>query len=60
LKRYVVLHAMGSIPDKESKWPITQTEGCPAVAPSFLEGLAPILDNAPKNVLLYIYYGNME
>jgi hypothetical protein len=57
LKRYVVLHAMGSIPEKESKWPITQTEGCPAVAPAFLAELAPVLDNAPKNVLLYIYYG---
>ncbi|MEO5592671.1 MAG: murein L,D-transpeptidase catalytic domain-containing protein [Chitinophagaceae bacterium] len=56
LKRYVVLHSMGSIPDTESKYPITQTEGCPAVAPVFLEELATILDNAPKNVLLYIYY----
>ena len=58
LKRYVVLHAMGSIPYEESKWPITQTEGCPAVAPAFLEELAPILDNAPRNVLLYIYNGS--
>lgn len=57
LKRYVVLHAMGSIPYNESKWPITQTEGCPAVSPAFLNELAPILDHAPKNVLLYIYYG---
>ncbi|MEP6747463.1 MAG: murein L,D-transpeptidase catalytic domain-containing protein [Bacteroidota bacterium] len=57
LKRYVVLHAMGSIPAKESKWPITQTEGCPAVSPAFLEQLAHILDSAPKNVLLYIYFG---
>ena len=60
VKRYVVLHAMGSIPDKESKWPITQTEGCPAVAPAFLEQLAPILDNAARNVLLYIYYGETK
>lgn len=58
LKRYVVLHAMGSIPYEESKWPIAQTEGCPAVAPAFLEELAPILDNAPRNVLLYIYNGS--
>ena len=58
VKRYVVLHAMGSIPYEESKWPITQTEGCPAVAPAFLAELAPILDNAPKNVLLYIYNGS--
>ncbi|MEP7278499.1 MAG: murein L,D-transpeptidase catalytic domain-containing protein [Bacteroidota bacterium] len=57
LKRYVVLHSMGSIPNAESKWPITQTEGCPAVAPAFLEELANILDNAPRNVLLYIYCG---
>lgn len=58
LKRYVVLHSMGSVPSVESKWPITQTEGCPAVAPDFLVELASILDKAPKNVLLYIYSGN--
>jgi len=58
IKRYVVLHSMGSIPEDESPYPITQTEGCPAVAPAFLEELASILDHAPKNVLLYIYYGN--
>ncbi len=58
LKRYVVLHSMGSIPSVESKWPITQTEGCPAVAPDFLLELASILDKSPKNVLLYIYNGN--
>ncbi|MEO5681905.1 MAG: murein L,D-transpeptidase catalytic domain-containing protein [Chitinophagaceae bacterium] len=60
LKRYVVLHAMGSIPDEESKWPITQTEGCPAVSPAFLHELAPLLDNAEKSVLLYIYYGDSK
>jgi hypothetical protein len=57
LKRYVVLHSMGSIPYAESKYPITQTEGCPAVAPEFLQELADILDNAPKKILLYIYNG---
>jgi hypothetical protein len=57
LKRYVVLHSMGSIPPVESKWPITQTEGCPAVAPGFLVELAAILDRSPKNILLYIYNG---
>ena len=60
LKRYVVLHSMGGIPDAETKYPIIQTEGCPAVAPGFLAELAPILDNAPKNVLLYIYFGNND
>jgi hypothetical protein len=58
VKRYVVLHSMGSIPEEESIYPITQTEGCPAVAPAFLDQLIPIIDNAPKNILLYIYYGN--
>ena len=57
LRRYVVLHAMGSIPEAESKWAITQTEGCPAVAPSFLAQLAPLLDKPEKNILLYIYFG---
>lgn len=60
LRRYVVLHSMGSIPEKESPWPITQSEGCPAVAPSFLQQLTPILDNAKKNVLLYIYNGDAK
>jgi len=58
LKRYVVLHSMGSIPYAESKYPITQTEGCPAVAPEFLQELADILDNSSKKMLLYIYNGN--
>jgi len=58
LKRYVVLHAMGSIPYAESKYPITQTEGCPAVSPAFLDELSAILDNTPKKVLLCVYYGN--
>lgn len=58
LKRYVVLHAMGSIPNEESLYPITQTEGCPAVSPEFLDQLAGILDNSTKRILLYIYYGN--
>lgn len=57
LKRYVVLHSMGSVPSTESKWPITQTEGCPAVAPEFLVELASILDKTQKNILLYIYNG---
>ncbi len=60
LKRYVVLHSMGSIPYAEGKYPVTQTEGCPAVAPAFLEELAPILDNAKKRILLYIYYGDND
>ncbi|MEO6313380.1 MAG: murein L,D-transpeptidase catalytic domain-containing protein [Chitinophagaceae bacterium] len=58
LKRYVVLHAMGSIPELETKYPITQTEGCPAVAPAFLDELAGILNTSSRTVLLYIYYGN--
>ncbi|KAK6033621.1 hypothetical protein OSTOST_00219 [Ostertagia ostertagi] len=58
LRRYVVLHSMGSIPEDESKWPITQSEGCPAVAPAFLEELAPMLEKREKNVLMYIYFGN--
>ena len=58
LKRYVVLHSMGSVPSAESKWPITQTEGCPAVAPDFLVELASILDKSQKSILLYIYDGN--
>ena len=57
LRRYVVLHSMGSIPQDESQWPITQSEGCPAVAPAFLEELSPIIDKAGKNVLMYIYSG---
>jgi hypothetical protein len=54
-KRFVVLHAMNCIPDKESEYPICQTEGCPAVSPLFLQELVPILNQGSKPLLMWIY-----
>jgi hypothetical protein len=54
-KRYVVLHSMGCIQDNETNKPLCQSEGCPAVSPSFLEYLQLIIDNSKKPILLWIY-----
>jgi L,D-transpeptidase catalytic domain len=55
LKRNVVLHSMGCVPDKEIDGLLCQSEGCPSVSPAFLEYLQQILDNSKKPVLLWIY-----
>lgn len=59
-KRFVVLHSMNGIPDTETSWPIIQTEGCPAVSPSFLAELAPVLDNSARPMLLYLYADGLK
>lgn len=55
LRRYVVLHGMSCIPDKESPYPICQTEGCPAVSPDFLKELGAYIDKSKQPLLLWIY-----
>jgi L,D-transpeptidase catalytic domain len=54
-KRFVVLHAMGCISYEETKLPICQSEGCPAVAPRFLEEIQPIIDSRKKPMLLWVF-----
>jgi len=54
-KRYVVLHAMSCIPDKETPYPICQTEGCPAVSADFLKEIGVYIDKSKQPLLLWIY-----
>ncbi|MCA0397150.1 MAG: murein L,D-transpeptidase catalytic domain family protein [Bacteroidetes bacterium] len=53
--RAIVLHAMGTIPNRETNFPIWQSEGCPSVSPSVLEALGAKIDASKKPVLLWMY-----
>ncbi len=57
-KRFVVLHAMGCISYDETKLPICQSEGCPAVSPQFLEEIQPLIDSRKKPMLLWVFDSN--
>jgi hypothetical protein len=54
-QRAIVLHAMGSIPDMETNFPIRQSEGCPSVSPKVLESLSNLIDNSDKPLLMWMY-----
>lgn len=55
-KRFVVLHAHVCVPYNEvSPAPICQSDGCPTVAPEYLQELKTVIDKARKPVLLWIY-----
>lgn len=53
--RFVVLHAHDCVPESSSDEEICQSDGCPTVAPGFLQYLKPIVDHSQKPVLLWIY-----
>ena len=55
LQRAIVLHAMGSIPDMETNFPIRQSEGCPSVSPKVLESLSELIDHSDKPILMWMY-----
>ena len=59
-KRNIVLHQMGCIPDDENNAPTCISEGCPAVSPNFLSGLATIIDTRKKPLLLWVFDSNLE
>lgn len=54
-RRFVVLHAMGCINYDETDMPVCQSEGCPAVAPQFLEEIKPIIDSRKQPMLLWVF-----
>jgi hypothetical protein len=54
--RFVVLHAMECVPEKEvDPYPICQSDGCPTVSPGFLQQLSGLLKASEKPVLLWIF-----
>jgi L,D-transpeptidase catalytic domain len=54
-ERFVVLHSHECVPVTEVKDEICQSDGCPTVAPGFLQYLKPIINASKKPVLLWIY-----
>jgi len=60
VKRRIVLHQMGCIPDDENIAPTCVSEGCPAVSPNFLSGLTKIIDTRKKPILLWVFDSNLE
>lgn len=53
--RFVVLHAHDCVPETEVTDDICQSDGCPTVAPGFLQQLKPIIGESKKPVLLWIF-----
>jgi hypothetical protein len=53
--RFVVLHSHNCVPETEVKDEICQSNGCPTVAPGFLQQLNSIINASKKPVLLWIY-----
>lgn len=54
-ERTVVLHAHNCVPETEVNDEICQSNGCPTVAPVFLQQLKSIINTSKKPVLLWIY-----
>lgn len=54
-KRYVVLHSHDCMPNSEVDEEVCQSNGCPMVSPEFLKQLEPLIKNAVRPVLLWIF-----
>lgn len=54
-ERFVVLHAHSCVPEQEvAPLPICQSQGCPTVAPAFLQLLKKYIENSKAPILLSI------
>ena len=53
--RFVVLHSHSCVPESEITDNICQSDGCPTVAPGFLQQLKVIINESKKPVLLWIF-----
>lgn len=56
-QRFVVLHSHACVPETEVYNEVCQSDGCPTVAPGFLQQLRTYIDHSGKPVLLWIYEG---
>jgi hypothetical protein len=54
-KRYIVLHSHPCVPENETEENVCQSNGCPMVSPNFLKQLEPLIKNAKKPVLLWVF-----
>lgn len=56
LERHIVLHSFNCVPEGETDpYPICNSQGCPMVAPAFLQRLQPLIDGSKKPLLLWIF-----
>jgi hypothetical protein len=56
LKRGIVLHGFGPVPDEEIfPRPLCNSFGCPMVSRSFLGRLSALIDKSPKPILMWVY-----
>lgn len=53
--RFVVLHSHDCVPETEVADNICQSDGCPTVAPGFLQQLKPVISESKKPVLLWVF-----
>lgn len=54
--RFVVLHSHSCVPANEvDPYPICQSDGCPTVAPAFLQNLSQRINSSDQPVLLWIF-----
>lgn len=53
--RFVVLHSHDCVPETEVADDICQSDGCPTVAPGFLQQLKPIITRSDRPLLLWIF-----
>ncbi len=54
-ERTVVLHGHTCVPSAETEDEICQSNGCPTVAPDFLEKIKSLINSSSRPVLLWIY-----
>lgn len=54
-ERFVVLHAHSCVPEVATGDEICQSDGCPTVAPGFLQKLRTYITGSQKPILLWIY-----
>ena len=54
-KRYIVLHSHECVPQYPVEGEICRSDGCPTVSPNFLKELKPVISQASKPILLWIY-----
>jgi len=56
LARHIVLHSFSCVPEGETDpYPICNSQGCPMVAPVFMQRLQPLIDGSKKPLLLWIF-----
>lgn len=56
MKRAIVLHPYGCVPDEETSKPICLSLGCPMVSQNFFNTVARYIDASNKIIIMYAYY----